>query len=580
MNFKLTTIVLTLLTIWTLSINAQNSSDYLPENPTFVLKVNPNVIETKVDLDKLLEMDFFESFLASTSADINYDNQESIADALENPSKYGIDMRSSSYFVGEMSDVGSFFTYVFKLSDEQKFAQFYEDNIKTDSFVQQEIGDFQNIEMNNSYLSWNKDVVMMTNGTVKYDYTEYTDEEFIEAELVQATTLKNYVQDLIKNSPTQNQYFLAQSDNSDMYMWLDYGYLSTMGEGMGGDLMDDIPVLLQGFVEGFQSMNEDTYVAMAMNFDKGAINIDSKTHMNDDMLQVWKGAVDMNINKKFGKYIKGNNLLGLLSFAYSIENTAKGFKNMLYNKVEKSSDMGGVATSMMDIFAIAIDEEALYNLFKGDMVFAITGMRNYEREVTVYEYDADFNRVEVQRMSTETLPEFTMMMSYGNEKDVRKLIRLGEKATLIQHNGKYYTIAIPDMSMEFYIALHKGILFFTNDRDLIINNLSRGYSRQKRMSKAQCKMLKENSRVFQWNIPETMDVVGNLGMALGFEGDQMMNMTKNTFENITMTSSKIVGNTVNSTISLNLANKEINALEELFNYFNNLYITEMGGRKM
>lgn len=582
MNLKIKALTLALICTCIVFVSAQNTSNYIYGNPTFVLTMNPEIMDTKVDLDKLLQMDFFESFLGGLSKGIENETEESVSEALKTPSQYGMDFKSSSYLYADITSNSSFFTYVFTLTDGDKFTDFFNQYLKSEDIEINFINGFKTVSFSkDSYLLWNDEVAMLTNGEVEYDLTEFTDEEFLRADSLREAGITNHINELAYQAinSSDEKRFLNHNSQSDMHMWLDYGYISSLSETMSPEMMKEIPYGMGGMVESLLSMYDDTYISMAMNFDDGAINIDNQTFVNNQIRQLWKNAMDTEINKKFSKYIKGDNLLGLFSFAYSVENTAESLKNMLYTEFNKSDD-GGVMTSMMDILSIAIDEEALYDLFKGDLLFAVTGMRVFEKEITTYEYDEDFNRLEVQKMVAQELPEFTMMMSYGNEDDVKKIIRLGEKSSLIKNVGTHYAMEIPGVPMDLYIALHKGILFFSNDTDLIRNRLSSGIARKKRMSKKQCTMLKENAQVFLWNIPETLDLFTGLEQSLGFTGDQMLKMTKSTFENFEMTSSKEVGNTLNTRISLNLRNKDLNALEELFNYFNDLYIVEMGGRKM
>jgi len=560
------------------------ASDYIPADPTFVLTMNPKNIQDKVDLNQLMEMDFFKSILGDMAADINFEKKEKLTKALENPSKYGMDFNSTSYFTGRLNDEGSFFSYVFNITDAKKLNQFFRKFILTDAHEKVKSPGNKIYSMGEgSFLSWNDDVVILTNGTVEYEYVEYTEDEFAEAEMISNQVIEEYVLTQLEpviDNPLKTNIALMNQGN-DMHMWLDYGYAMQSRNDMGDAFTEDLPAGFDFVMEAFQSMYDGAYMSWDINFDNGAVNIDSKSFFdNPALVDLWKNSMDTKINKKFQKYLRGDNLMMLYSFAYDMEKTGAGFKNLMVSSMKESSGMGDMANTILDIIGIAIDEEALYNLFKGDMVFAITGMRTFEKMITTFDYDEDFNRIEKEEMSTQNLPEFTMMTSYGNEDDMMKFIKLGLQSSFLEKRGEYYEFSIPSSPMNLYVAMNKGILFFSNDTNLIRNKLKKGIPRKNRLKNNHREMMTNNSQLMYWDIDETMKVVDALGFDMGFSGDQIFNMTRHTFDNITVTTPKVMGNTFNSKMQLNLDNKEANALQALFEYFNDIYITQIGGRSM
>jgi hypothetical protein len=272
--------------------------------------------------------------------------------------------------------------------------------------------------------------------------------------------------------------------------------------------------------------------------------------------------------------------MGYWSFNINVENTVKGYRDLFQPMLSNIPMYGSMANDMMDIMDIFIDEEAIYDLWKGDVLFAVTGIKDFEKTVTSYEYDEDFNKKEVQTTVTQKLPEFVMMSSYGNEENVLKFLKLGEKTPFIEKMGSYYQATIPEVNMEVYIALNKGILFFTNNLDLIQNHLSSGYPKKQRMSKAQCKMLKDNSMVFYWDIPQSLNAATAYGLPLAGPQGKILNVSKDSFESIVWTAPKGGVNSINQKISLNFVNKEMNSMEQIFNYINEVVMTMMSGTTM
>ena len=54
-------------------------------------------------------------------------------------------------------------------------------------------------------------------------------------------------------------------------------------------------------------------------------------------------------------------------------------------------------------------------------------------------------------------------------------MRLGEQLGGLQAKGNYFEIDVPDLPMNMYMALNKGVLLFTNDKVLVSQKLNSGY---------------------------------------------------------------------------------------------------------
>ncbi len=373
------------------------------------------------------------------------------------------------------------------------------------------------------------------------------------------------------------KFMLANAKKTDANLWLDYAsiydlYLEEFA-GMSGSEMAMVSELMGG-------MYKDTYMSMGLNFDAGFVNFNMDSYANSQMMKFYREATDAKFNKKFYKYIPGESLMGYWSFNMNVENTVKGYKDLFLPMLQQIPMYGNMANDMMGIMDIFVDEEAIYDLWKGDMLFAVTGLKDFERTITSYEYDDDFNKTETQQTVTRKLPEFVMMSSYGNEENVLKFIKLGEKTPFLENKGSYYKATIPEINMDVYIALHKGILFFTNNLDLVENRLSTGYSKKERMNKTQSERIKNNSMVFYWDIPQSLNAASEFGIPLEGPQGKILIVSKNSFESIIWTAPKGGVNAVSQMISLNFVNKEMNSMEQIFNYVNEIVMTMMGGTSM
>ena len=62
--------------------------------------------------------------------------------------------------------------------------------------------------------------------------------------------------------------------------------------------------------------------------------------------------------------------------------------------------------------------------------------------------------------------------------------------------------------------------------------------------------------------------------------EKMINVSKQSFESMVMKTDKKIKGSYNFEIKLNFANKKMNALEQLFSYFNEMYMTAMNSGGM
>ncbi|MEO0779975.1 MAG: DUF4836 family protein, partial [Bacteroidota bacterium] len=233
-----------------------------------------------------------------------------------------------------------------------------------------------------------------------------------------------------------NQKFVNHPrEGNDMHLWMDYAWLGNM-QGMES-LLDPST---RGFLKAYQKMLTDASLWIDLNFNPGSIDFDYHVQLDEAWMRYVRSTHDSKLNRKFHKYIKGENLLGYLSINVNMENTLRGAKDLMLPLMEAAPEVGPMAGELIDIVDIVVDEQAIYEFFKGDMCMAVTGLREFERMVTTYDYDEEFNLIEKEELRKQTLPEFVMMMGYGREDDLKKFFRLGEKAGGLRRVDNYYQV--------------------------------------------------------------------------------------------------------------------------------------------
>ena len=100
------------------------------------------------------------------------------------------------------------------------------------------------------------------------------------------------------------------------------------------------------------------------------------------------------------------------------------------------------------------------------------------------------------------------------------------------------------------------------------------------MSKNECKRIKDNSMVFYWDIPQSLNAASAFGFPMAGPQGEILNVSKNSFESMIWTAPKGGENAIRQSVSLNFVNKEMNSMEQIFSYINEVVVMMMGGTTM
>lgn len=676
---------------------AQNLAKHIPGDITFVTTFNPSALNAKIPFSKLKEFDFYKMGVSEMAKAMGPTHSQKLTDLFNEPSKFGIDLMTSSHIFGKVTAEGNAFSFMFKLSDAPKFDEFLKSTLPQGLEVVSENGFNMISPEQDMALAWNNEYVFVSGVELHrkyddffggddyyYEEEEYYDEDFdyyyqdedVELEDImiddiepvdtlyqeETDTLETpeteertgvdvmtkiegvvepldsleteegvapeeeyeFLEDLLIEEPViEDNYYdedwakeqqqkddehaekekeflmnwvnkvintdeaasmmknprfvLSNTKKTDANLWLDYIAFYQMYMDRLGPYASSEDLL---FFEMMQSMYEGTYLSLGVNFDPGAVNFNVDSYVNQQVMKFYRESTDAKFNKKFHKYLPAENLMGYWNFNINFEKTVEGYRDLFMPMIKSIPNYGAIAEDVVEIMDIFIDEDAIYDLWKGDIMFAVTGLKEFEKTITTFEYDEDFNRTETQKTVTEKLPEFIMMSSYKNEDNVRKFLKLGESAGVLENKGSYYRAVVPNTELDMYFALHKNIFFFTNNLELIENKLNKGYAKKERISKAQCKQLKNNSMVFYWNIPKTLNSASAFGIPLAGPQDKILNVSKNSFESIVWTAPKRGENAISQKMSFNFVNKEMNAMEQIFHYLNEVVLMMMSGNSM
>ena len=560
-----------------LNINAQDLLQYVPKDITMLAGMNPNQVKSKVNMDNIKKMDFYNYIMDEFKKGAG-PKSEVAQQFITNPGDFGLGVYDESFiFVKINDDKSMLINYIFKLVDQTTFQKFLDEDILPNNKMKpQQLNGFTLLENDEASVAWTDKVVLIT-AAEKMKGFEGDDVKGFRRHVQEAVNeqaskvLKNPKSNSILTNP--NYLKAIGSSKHDAFMWIDYGYFSQFQEMMG---VNQDP-LTGKMMEQMASMYEDNYLLMGLDFLNGKTKLSTKYIMNGDLANMMKGMTNNTMNPRFARYLSKDDMLGYYGISINIEGMVKGMAKMFEPMMEEAGvpDIDQVVEMGASEIGLNMSASEIYNIFEGDMMVSVGGMREFEKEVTTYEYDDDFNRNEVKKMKREALPGFTALMTYNDENALMPLIQMGVDAGMIAKSGNHYNISIPSSPMDVYMALNNGVIILTNDADMMGKKmLKKGLKKKNRIGKKHIAALASNSQVIFWDINKTLTEFGDIAGAMGgAEGEKAVQLAKQNMKDMWITSGKVKNGVLDTDMDFNFTNGKVNSLDQIFEVINQLFNT-------
>ncbi len=376
----------------------------------------------------------------------------------------------------------------------------------------------------------------------------------------------------------------AVADRSDMHLWMNYDwFMQLYGNSFSREMgmvdrdFQKITGILTPMMEMFYA---DTYVSFSGNFNDGLMEFRSKIFHNEDIASFYKKSFDTKLNKRMLRYVKDDGeLFGYYFINLSVKNAIDEGKKLLYKILDNTPQYGNLAKDAVKILGIVIDEEAIGNVLKGDLMLAVSGMQSVQVTQKTWEFDEDFNLISKDTTVLQDMPIMTMLMSYGSKNDLMKFIDLGVHSEVLRQEGRYYTATIPEVGVKFYLALENGLFIVTNDKSLVQTRLSTGYPKSRRLGKQHRKTLCKSSSVMYWDISHTLRAVAGSEMGQSPSVQPMLERLASEVKSLEAYYDKFQGDSLNGEVHLHLFDESENFLMKLLQVVNELYLENSGGAR-
>ncbi|MFN3916809.1 MAG: hypothetical protein ACK4K0_03605 [Flavobacteriales bacterium] len=507
---------------------------------------------------------------------------------------FGLSAAVPMHMFNRNVDSVEYTAFIAKISDKKKFDDFVR-KMAPDKFQKQEkvvTKNYQYLTGNNNALIWNKDVVVF----MKYDIKNWRFENYYEPEyyIEEPETDQNYYENYEQRLKDQKK---KEAERTKKILTYFFDEIFTGGPGITMVKNEyfanahkgsyDIALFSNTFANLFSGNNtfnlfgnkntgkimslyDGNYTYGHMNFKEGKAEVNFYNVTNEKFGPVTKKMLDSKVNTNFLKYINGEKLLGLGGMAFNTDASDEVFYQLYLPMFESIERYGEGIASGVDIFYTFIDKKQLFSLVKGDILAAITDIKEFDVTYQNYQYDDDFNMTTVTETKKEIMPEYVVMLSSDNQNLLNKFFKLYESLELIVKKDHYYQVTPPSYSYsrksnsEFYIAYHDGIVFFTNNFGLI-EDLGKGKMNYPAVSDDIKKMVSKNYFGY-WDMNKTVHEYNKFTRNNPEHAiPEAMKPFIEKFKSFTMNGIEVKENVFSNKIIIELDDKKENALKNIFN---------------
>jgi len=292
---------------------------------------------------------------------------------------------------------------------------------------------------------------------------------------------------------------------ADLFLWIDYGFYNDMLSISYYPHFSGLMNIVNGIYSGL-------YYALAINIEKDELNISTSVFTNNKLKELLDNSSDYKVKSNFLKYTTESKNSGYMLINFDSEGVGEAYKKLTVDILSEAPYYGQHAETVQKAIDIIIDQEAIYNLFPGELFIASEGV--IEKEVTYidYVYDDEYNYTEVEKTKTKQIPIFTAMLAVGNESQAKTLLDLSllSKATT-KENG-IYTFKFPGNKIPFnmYATVEDGLVFFSNDSIFVHKTAKEGVARNLRLGKEHKKLIRNSAMVMNVDSERSLDLISQI----------------------------------------------------------------------
>lgn len=519
--------------------NSQNLELNIPSNASIVFEINSPGLTKAVPFAELEKSSFGKKMIAELSKMFEKD--------INSFDEIGINPSASSYIFLDHDNNQSNLVYLFPIKDKNLIRKVMEQNqfqITDEASHQVALGGGQTFFWNDNQLT----VVQFLNGKQE------------------GVIAPNYFSPA-KNSISSNlSYKKHQDEEATFSFWIDNisnslpkisGQLGKINNQLNDKMMSSM-------YDGYESLS------MKLFLQKSETRLTSELSFNERVSSAYQKISKQKYNSEFFEYVDLKNCLGYFSSNVNITSLLTEYPTILRNqlialpesnKYKDEIDLG------LTLFSTLLDEDAIGELIKGDMLFVLSDLSEKEVEYTAYEYDSAYNSIEVIKTKTEKVPDFISMASVKEGKLSKQLISYLLNKKVIEQQDGFYKIGDKSMPVDVFFMIKNDILFIGTSVDRF-RAISTGKFKAKVPSNFRTH-IEDNQIAFYAGVSKAESSIS----ASDFPNDKIYTQTKNLIKgspDVYMTAEKFQNNSAKGTVVIKTPKGYDSGLTYLLHVFEEL----------
>ena len=220
-----------------------------------------------------------------------------------------------------------------------------------------------------------------------------------------------------------------------------------------------------------EELYRNSSVSSTLDFTNTSAVLNIDYTMSNAMAKHAKAMYNGKMNKDFFKYFNQDKMLGYMSVNASTEGLLTEYPKLMKSMFANSTN-NEMATAIplgADLLSVFLDEEAVGELVRGDMLFVVNDIAKKQVTYTTYDYDENYNRIPIEKTKEETVPDFIFMATSNGESIFNKLMNIAVKENEMTVDNGIYKFNTPRSVPVNVYAMHaKGVLFFATSKDQLL----------------------------------------------------------------------------------------------------------------
>ncbi len=491
----------------------------VPANAIFVAHVDLKSLGNKLSWKEIQQTDIYKKAISDSSME---DWRKNL---LENPSSSGIDFDAGIVFFTADHNGAKYFAAEGKIKNQSDFDQF---NKNFSEGAATKDGDISLLNLKkNGVVGWkdNQFIYLMNPGNKLYEMGRWNDRMNGQNNTPPSdrsadftAVCKNLFSLKTDSSLAQNDRFASLlKETGDIHVYQNTDAMLNNSPAMGALGM----LKLDAFMKG----NASTYT---INFDNGKIDVSQKMFVSPQVTDIVKKYMGNSVDMDMIKKIPSNNVLGLLAFNYKPE----GITEMI-----KLTGIDGMINSYTQPMGFSLDDFS--KATNGNWLLAFSDL-----DLSDSMHHPDFN--------------YIFAAGIGNKESLQKIVNAAKKTT--DQMGKDSIVNDVMNDKLFALSNHSS---FANQ--YLNGNSNTSFDFADKIS--------GHPVAFYLDIHKLLSQFTSWDMSKPGR-KEMLDQSLNVWNNIISTGGEFNNGGFTFKTTVNLVNKDSNSLQQLSNYFNQMFLIE------